>query len=194
MSEPIDPELVLPGVEIRGPGLDHWAEIRHLHAQAFRATAGAAVDPATSDTFVARIYEPDYTLTLQTHDLLVAWHDARPLGTAGWVPFDQQARVARITSVYVSPLFSRLGLGRTLVSAAEARALSAGYHAYAARTFQPTEGFFESLGYGRSSQGVQSVGREFDIPVVFMRKPRLEGDGSSVDPGMRQPGTGDSTG
>ena len=170
MSEVIRDEGGLPCLDIRGAGLDHWAEIRHLHALAFRSIAGPAIEPGPCDAFVARIYEPDYTVTLQTHDLRVAWHDGRPIGTAGWVPFDHHRKSARIASVYVSPFFARLGIGARLVAAAEARATAAGFLGFAARAYQPTVGFFEAIGYQRSAQGVQAVGTDDGIPVVFMRK------------------------
>jgi GNAT superfamily N-acetyltransferase len=122
MPQPDNAEVLVPGLAIRGAGLDHWSEIRHVHASAFRRLAGPAIDEQQCEAFVARIYEPDYTVTLQTHDLIVAWLDNRPIGTAGWVPFDQRGTIARIASVYVSPQFTRLGIGRRLVTAAEARA------------------------------------------------------------------------
>jgi GNAT superfamily N-acetyltransferase len=171
MPQPDNAEVLVPGLAIRGAGLDHWSEIRHVHASAFRRLAGPAIDEQQCEAFVARIYEPDYTVTLQTHDLIVAWLDNRPIGTAGWVPFDQRGTIARIASVYVSPQFTRLGIGRRLVTAAEARARSAGFASFAARAFLPTTAFFEAIGYARSSQGVHEVGTEDGIPVVFMRKP-----------------------
>ncbi len=174
MSSLTTSECSLQRLDIRGAGLDHWAEIRHLHALSFRAVTSRAIEPKQSAAFIERIYEPDYTVSLQTHDLLVAWLDQRPIGTAGWVPFDHRAKSARITSVYVSPFFNRLGIGSRLVAAAEARAAAAGFHAYAARAFQPTVGFFEAVGYSRSAQGVQSVGTENGIPVIFMRKSPLD--------------------
>jgi GNAT superfamily N-acetyltransferase len=179
MSSLTSSECGVPRLDIRGAGLDHWAEIRHLHALSFRTLSSRAIEPSQSAAFIAGIYEPDYTVSLQTHDLLVAWLDQRPVGTAGWVPFDHQARSARITSVYVSPFFARLGIGRRLVAAAEARPAAAGFQAYAARAFHPAVGFFEAIGYSRSSHGVQSVGTEHGIPVTFMRK---GGSETTTDP------------
>ncbi len=181
-------ECSVPLLDIRGVGLDHWAEIRHLHALSFRTLASRTIEPSQSAAFIAGIYEPDYTVSLQTHDLLAAWLDRRPVGTAGWVPFDHQARSARITSVYVSPFFARLGIGSRLVAAAEARAAAAGFQAYAARAFHPAVGFFESIGYSRSAQGVQSVGTEHGIPVTFMRKGRPE-TATEPSPDMTRQGT-----
>ena len=157
-------------LEIRSADLDHWSDIRDLHALSFRHLTGPSVEPAQCAAFLARVREPDYTLALQTQDLLVAWIDHQPIGTAGWVPFDGRGSTARIASVCVSPLFTRLGVGRRLVEAAEERASLSGYRDLAARVFPPSVGFFESLGYTRSSQGVQSLGTQSDLPVVFMRK------------------------
>ena len=157
-------------LEIRNAGLDHWSDIRDLHALSFRYLTGPSVEPSQCAAFLARIREPDYTLALQAQDLLVAWIDRQPVGTAGWVPFDGRGSTARITSVCVSPLFTRLGVGRRLVEAAEERASLSGYRGLAARVFPPSVDFFESLGYARSSQGVQSLGTQSDLPVVFMRK------------------------
>ncbi|MGE3919263.1 MAG: GNAT family N-acetyltransferase, partial [Hyphomicrobiaceae bacterium] len=113
-----------------GPaGLDHWADIRALHALAFRHLAGLTLDDGQIEAFAAHVREPEYTESLLTQDLLVAWHDARPVGTAGWTPDDRGA-LARITSVCVSPLFTRLGVGRSLVAAAEERARAAGFRSF----------------------------------------------------------------
>lgn len=170
MSDPRDPENEQRLGEIGAAGPDNWSEIRSLHALAFRRLAGPSIEPGQCEAFVARIYAPDYTAALETQDLRVAWYDGRAIGTAGWVPSDDSGTVARLTSVFVSPLYTRLGIGRRLVVAAEARARAAGFGTFAVRAFQPSAGFFEAVGYIRSSQGVQSVGTENGIPVVFMRK------------------------
>jgi GNAT superfamily N-acetyltransferase len=163
-------------LEIRGADPDHWSDIRSLHAQAFRRLACPALEPRECQAFVDHIYAADYTAALQMQDIQVAWYEGRIIGTAGWMPSDDRGTAARITSVFVSPLFARIGVGRRLVTAAEARARTAGFRTFVARAFQPSAGFFESLGYVRSSQGVQTVGTENGIPVAFMRKQEAEGD------------------
>jgi GNAT superfamily N-acetyltransferase len=157
-------------VQIRGAGHAHWSDIRSLHALSFRKLTGPAIDSGQCEAFVSRMFAPDYTAALQTNDLQVAVYDGRTIGTAGWVPGDDRGTIARITSVFVSPIYSRLGVGRQLVAAAEARARAAGYALFLARAFQPSTGFFETLGYARSSQGVHALGSEEGIPVVFLRK------------------------
>lgn len=157
-------------LDIRGADPDHWSDVRSLHALAFRHLSCPALDPAQCQAFVSHIYAPDYTAALQMQDIQFGWYDGRVIGTAGWMPSDDRGTAARITSVFVSPLFARCGIGRRLVAAAEARARTAGFSTFVVRAFQPSAGFFDSLGYVRSSQGVQVVGTENGIPVVFMRK------------------------
>lgn len=163
-------------LEIRGADPDHWSDVRSLHALAFRHLASPALEPGQYQAFVAHIYAPDYTAALQMQDIQAAWYENSVIGTAGWMPSDDRGTAARITSVFVSPLYARMGIGRRLVAAAEARARLAGFRTFVARAFQPSAGFFEALGYVRSSQGVQLVGTENGIPVVFMRKQEAASD------------------
>lgn len=174
MSSPSKEDGTLLRVDIRAVGIDNWSEIRGLHAAAFKALAAPFIDRTESDAYIGHIYAPDYTDTLMALDLQAVWLDGRIVATAGWAPSDDRGETARISSVFVSPLFARLGIGRQVVSAAETRARTAGFGTFAVRAFQPSTYFFEALGYARSAQGVTSVGTENGIPVVFMRK---HGDG-----------------
>ena len=156
--------------ELVPAGLDRWSEIRNLHASSFRKLIAASIEPEQVDAFVRWVNSPDYTDILQTHDLHMAVYGGRVVGTAGWVPSDDSGASARITAVFVAPLFLRLTVGRRLVEAAEARAAAAGFRSFTARAFSISAGFFEALGYQRSSQGVQSLGQSNDIPIIFLKK------------------------
>ena len=157
-------------VELRGAGLDDWSAVRELHASAFRALAGPTLDLSQVAAFVELIFAPDYTDALLTQDLQTAWYEGHLVATAGWVAADDSGASARITAVYVSPMFQRLGIGRRIVGAAEARARAAGFRSFTARVFPPALPFFGALGYARSSQGALSVGTQNGIPVYFVRK------------------------
>jgi GNAT superfamily N-acetyltransferase len=153
--------------------LDEWAEIRDLHASAFRRLTAPAIGTAACDLFATEIHEPAYTSVLQVQDLSVARYDRHLVGTAGWTPSGDRDAGARITAVCVSPLFTRLGIGSRLVETAEARAALAGYDAFAVCTFPPAAGFFETLGYTACGRGVHAATSARDgLPVVFMRKSR----------------------
>jgi GNAT superfamily N-acetyltransferase len=146
------------------------SDIRSLHASSFRALAAPALDASQVAAYVDWIYSPDYTDVLITQDLLTAYYEHHLVGTAGWIPADDAGVSARISAVYVAPLFARLGIGRRLLAAAEARAEMAGFRSFSARVFPKAFGFFESMGYARSSQGALSIGTDNGIPVTFMRK------------------------
>jgi GNAT superfamily N-acetyltransferase len=158
------------GLTIREAGVDCWSAVRHLHATAFRTLAAPMLETTELAAFAEWVYSPDYTDLLQTQDLQTVWRDGILVGTAGWVPADDTGASARLTAVYVSPLFTRLGIGRQLVGLAEARARAAGFSAFTARVFPPALAFFQRLGYERSSHGAVSIGSENGIPVVFLRK------------------------
>ncbi|MBS0244165.1 MAG: GNAT family N-acetyltransferase [Proteobacteria bacterium] len=157
-------------VIVRPAGLDHWSAIRELHAFSFRKVIEPALEPEQSRAVAERIAAPDYTDLLLAQDLQTAWYEDALVGTAGWMPADDSGVVARLTSVVVSPLFQRLGVGRTLVAAIEARARSAGFESFAVRSYPQVSSFFETLGYERSSQGVSVIGDGDGVPVVYLRK------------------------
>jgi GNAT superfamily N-acetyltransferase len=181
MATPPSRSLGTLPIEIGAAGLDHWSEIRSLHANAFRYLTGPSMEPASNAALLSMIYAPDYTGSLQCQDLQIADHDGRIIGTAGWVPADDSGATARIVSVYVSPLFGRLGVGSRLVATVEQKARAAGFRGFAVRSFPATTGFFEAVGYSRSSQGIQAIGTENGIPVVFMRKLDAEPGAKSRD-------------
>ena len=157
-------------VVIRAAGVDCWSEVRGLHALCIRSLSDSAIETSEALAFTGWIHSPDYTAALMQHDVQTAWYDGLLVGTAGWVPSDDAGTSARITAVFVSPLFTRLGIGRQVVAAAEARARAGGFHNFATRAFPTSVGFFEALGYFRSSQGVHPMGTDNGIPVTFMRK------------------------
>jgi GNAT superfamily N-acetyltransferase len=111
---------------LRRVGMDDWANVRYVHASAFRILAGGDCEPAEADAFAAYVRSQDYADRLQSENLYAGWIDGELVGTAGWTPADDSGALARITSVFVRPLFTRLGVGRRLALDAEARARAAG--------------------------------------------------------------------
>lgn len=174
---------------VRVASVDCWSDVRHLHALCIRRMAETSIEPSDADAFFNLIQSPDYTDVLMTHDLQTAWYDDHLVGTAGWVPSDDAGTSARITAVFVSPQFARLGVGRRLVALAEARARAAGFRTFATRAFQPSVAFFEALGYQRSSQGVHALGTDNGIPITFMR--RIDAAARKDAPGGRATGSQD---
>lgn len=151
-------------------GIDDWADVRQVHRLAFERLAGPYFDREELDAFRALIASPEYTDDLMGESLIGAWIERELVGTAGWRPIDDTGSAARITSVFVSPLFARLGIGSRLVRDAETRARQAGFASFATRATSNAVGFFEALGYDISSHGVCLIGPGLDIPVTFLRR------------------------
>jgi len=151
--------------------VDDWSEIRDLHASAFRHLVTSIVATTECDAFAANIYEPNYTIALQEQQLTIARYDRHLVGTAGWIPHAERKGTARITAIYVSPLFARLGFGRRLVANAEQLARLSGYSSFTVHTFEPAIGFFQRLGYLEASHHkIEPVTDGSAPPVVRMHK------------------------
>ena len=155
---------------LRPIGIDEWSEVRHVHAAALVRLTGAEPGTREHGACHAFVYDPDYTDDLMDEDLWGIWLDGRLAGTAGWRPADDRGSAARITSVYVDPLFARLGLGRRLVEDAQRRAFAAGFRVFNTRATALSAAFFERLGYEISSYGVHALSGDLGFPVVFMRR------------------------
>jgi len=155
---------------IRRVGMDDWASVRYVHASAFRILASSDCEPPELEAFAAYVRSPEYAARLHAENLHAGWLDGELVGTAGWTPADDSGSLARITSVFVRPLFTRLGIGRRLALDAEARARAAGFARFSARATLNSVGFFEKLGYDVTSHGIHAIATEQGMPVTYMRK------------------------
>lgn len=164
------PLALIDHVSVRAIAVDDWAAVRGLHVQSFKHLTGAFLDPELVEEAKKAFASPEYTDDLMQENLAGAWLDGHLIGTCGWRPADDTGAQARITALYVDPLFTRIGVGRRLVEDAEARARQAGFQIFTARATLLHVGFFESLGYEVSSHGVSIIGDGRDMPVTFLRK------------------------
>ncbi|NJO23776.1 MAG: GNAT family N-acetyltransferase [Sphingomonadales bacterium] len=157
-------------IVIRSVGVDDWANVRYVHSAAFRLLSASFCTPSEIDAFTAFVRSETYAERLMWENLHGAWLDDELVGTAGWTPADDSGTQARITSAFVRPLFTRMGIGRRLVREAEARALAAGFERFSTRATLNSVGFFEKLGYDVTSYGVHAVTSHQTMPVTYMRK------------------------
>ena len=177
---------------VRAVGLDDWSAVRQLHAQSFNRLAGILFDGTAAAAMQRHLKSPEYTEELARQNLCIALVDGHVVGTCGWVASDDHGHAARITSLFVDPLFTRLGLGRRLVWDAEARARAAGFQTLTTRATEVTIEYFAALGYELSSQGVSTPAPDLVIPVIFMRKhepataPSDTGTGSNAKPDIAE--------
>lgn len=158
-------------LEIRRVGLDDYSNVRYLHATSFRALASSRLSEDELASFVRHVYSPHYVDELIRTELFAGFLGGTLAGTAAWSGSDDSGQVARLSSVFVSPMFAGTGIGRRLVADAEARAVSSGYRRITLRATANAVGFFQRLGYEISSYGVSAeAGPAAMVPVTFMRK------------------------
>jgi predicted N-acetyltransferase YhbS len=156
---------------IRHVTIDEMAAVRHIHSSAFRVYAGPFLTDEETAAFLAYIQSTRYVDDLMRCDLRGAIVDGSLVGTAAWRAADDQGASARLSAVFVDPLFTHAGIGHRLVADVEARAHQSGFRRFATRVTVNAVPFFERLGYEVASHGVSQVAMPASlIPVSFLRK------------------------
>jgi GNAT superfamily N-acetyltransferase len=160
--------------EIRPIGLDDLASVRYIHATSFRLLAAEHHSPDDVDAFTEHVYGVAYTDALagalHRQQLYGAWLEDELVGTAGWSSADDGRTAARLRYIFVRPLFTRIGLGRRLVLAAEELAHQAGFYTFTVHAMVNAIGFFTCLGYHITSSAVRPLSSAHALPVAFMEK------------------------
>jgi ribosomal protein S18 acetylase RimI-like enzyme len=167
------------GIVIRRIGVDDHSNVRHLHAKAMTSQSADALSDAEIAAFVAFVRSPAYSDMLMGEDVHGAFVDGQLIGTAAWHVSGDDGQVARISSVFVHPLFIGRGLGRRLLAEVEARANQSGFDQLGTSATANAVAFFEKLGYQVASRGVKTYGPGCALPVAFLRKsvPRTAREG-----------------
>lgn len=158
------------GVTVHPLGVEALSNVRYIHTASLRARAGNVLSEAEIKGFSEHVYSDAYAGVLARLQLLGASIGGELVGTVGWSFGDDSASGARIAALHVRPMFTGLGIGRTLLTAGEAAAAAAGFDSYALRATPNAVGFFERQGYVISSHGTYAVRRDLGLPVAFMRK------------------------
>lgn len=157
-------------VTVRRIGIDDHANVRYLHAKAMTSQSTDALTDAEIAAFVAFVGSAAYSDMLMVEDIYGAFIDGQLIATAAWHVSGDDGQVARISSVFVHPLFVRHGLGRRLLAEVEARAAQSGFDQLGTSATANAVPFFERLGYLVASRGVKQFGPDCSLPVAFMRK------------------------
>ena len=129
-----------------------------------------ALSDAEVAAFVGFVNSPAYSDHLIAEDVYGAFLDGQLVGTASWQANGDDGRTARISSVFVDPLFTKLGIGRQLLAEVEARAMRSGFAQFGISVTINAVPFFEKLGYHEASRGVKPMGHGCSLPVAFLRK------------------------
>ena len=157
-------------VAVRRVGLDDHAQVRYLHARAMRAQCGDALSDGELAAFLAFVGSPAFSDHLRTEEVHGAFMDGQLIGTASWLANADDGETARIASVFVHPMFARLGLGGRVLAEVEGRASQSGFDHLGAAAIVSAVPFFERHGYVEASRGVKAFGPECWLPVAFLRK------------------------
>ena len=151
-------------------GLDDWSDVRHLHALAFEKSIGFSTEERDRSAFKLAVSSWGYMKDLQAARLAGAFVDEYLVGTCGWLPSDDSGVMARVTSLFVNPMFMRLGIGRHLLANTEVHVSAAGFRSLTVRAPVNSVAFFGTLGFEVASYGVHSFEPGAGFPVAFMRK------------------------
>ena len=159
---------------LRAIEIDDLSNVRYVHSSAFKLMAALHYTSDEIDAFVEQIRSPAYVDQLLGTHALGAWVDAEMAGTAAWSPANDSGQTARISDVFVQPLFGGLGLGTMLLREVEEQAVHAGYRETSVRVSLNAVPFFMAQGYLVTSHGVRSTPAGIDLQVAFMRRSALQ--------------------
>ena len=152
-----------------GPlGLDAFSAVRYLHAKSLRAETGAVLSDAEIASFTRLVESPDYVELLLKEELYGAWLHGELVGTVSWHAASDSSMTARIGSLFV--LHPRMGIGRQLLAAIEARAGHCGFHRFTTGVTANAVPFFLRQGYRIASRGLRLLSAECGLPVTFLKK------------------------
>lgn len=151
---------------------DDCSALRYVHETAVRHLSNEVLTDEDVAEWGQFVRSPAYSDRLMNSRNIGAWYDGQLLGTGGWRPSRDDAKVARITALYVQPVFANCGIGGRLLAAVESEATAAGFTDFSVRSIQNAAGFFQTHGYRISSYGIRVISPRLSIPVTFMRKSR----------------------
>lgn len=157
-------------ITIRRIGIDDYSNVRYLHTRAMAAQSVDALSETEIAAFVAFVNSPAYSDCLLAEDVFGACIDGQLVGTGSWQVNGDDGRTARISSIFVDPMFGRLGIGSRLLAEVEARAAQSGFGQFGVSSTINAVPFFEKLGYREASRGVRAMGPACSVPVAFLRK------------------------
>jgi GNAT superfamily N-acetyltransferase len=161
-----------PSLVIRRAGLDDYSTIRSVHAAAIRALGDRLIDAADVPRAVKTVYSVAYMSELIAKNAHVALLNGDIVGTGAWSASDDRGLAARISGLFVAPLFQGTGIGRAMIHHLEADANAHGYQRFTAIVPVTLVAFAESAGYATASFGTsRDIVPGTDVQVAFVRKP-----------------------
>jgi len=155
---------------LRPARIDDIAAIRYVHAMAMRACASQLLIDADVEHLTDFISQEDYIHALVADELTAAWVGDELVGTVAWKRAATERGAVRLHKLFVWPMFARAGVGRLLVSHAEAQAHAAGFRSARVRTSTHQAAFFKRLGYVMKAQSAVRTPSGAQLPIAYLRK------------------------
>lgn len=144
---------IADGLVYRPLTVDDLSDVRYLH----ELTCRCLVDEAGEDDveeYLRIVGAPEYGELLLSERHILAFCGDMLVGSAGWSGADGSS-VARLSSVFVHPLFTGLGVARRLVRAVEKDAQGQGFERLQAPLPTHAGHFLRRLGFAaEAGQGV----------------------------------------
>ncbi len=161
-----------PGVCIRLASLDDYSTIRHIHASAARSLVDRLIEAADAERSIREIYTVAYVSELASKRTYVGLLNGDLVATCAWSPSDDRGHSARISALFVLPLFQGIGIGSRMMAHAEQDAADHGFARFSAIVPVALAPAAEALGYRTASFGTsRDVVPGTPLQVAFMRKP-----------------------
>ena len=161
-----------PSLLLRRAGIDDYSTIRHIQASAVRSMNDKLLDDVEVANATGAIYSAGYISELFSKTVHVAVLNGDIVGTCAWGPSDDRGSAARISALFVAPLFQGIGIGTRLVDEVARDAAHHGFARFMATVPVSIVPLFAALNYVIASYGTsRDVIPETSLQVAFLRKP-----------------------
>lgn len=161
-----------PSLALRRAGIDDYSTIRHIQASAIRSLADKLLDIGDIANATRAIYTPGYIADLFKKTVYVAVLNGDIVGTCAWGPSDDRGSAARISALYVGPLFQSNGIGSRLVDEIMRDATHNGFDRFMVTVPVSVIPLFSGLKFAIASYGTsREVIPDTLMQVAFLRKP-----------------------
>jgi len=157
-------------VSVRAMTPDDASNLRYLHCRAVASYSRFGLDPGCIEAWQDFIRQADYTLRLETLNVVCALLDNTLIGSLTWRAGGPDYDTARLTSPFIDPMFTGMGLNALLLANAEHDARHSGLRKVSLRCLPKAACRYRPLGYDLAAAGARHLTEELSVPVVFMQK------------------------
>ena len=159
-------------MRIRRAGVDDYSTIRHVQSSAIRSMNGKLLEDVEVVNAVRAVYSPEYITELFRKTVHVAVLNGDIVGTCAWGPSDDRGTAARVSGLFVMPLFQHNGIGARLIDETTRDAAQGGFKRFMATVPVALAPLFAEMNFVVASYGTsRDVIPNTSLQVAFLRKP-----------------------